>query len=157
MAYIDLSGPAMQQLKEALKPYAEFVARDLRNEIVQTMDPGTPRTGRMYPVPGTKSNRDRSPRSGPRPMYQASAPGEAPAVATASYVNSWQVSPAIVHGDTVAAFTTNSRKTEDGEHFVGEVLEYGTQDGRIAPRPHIRPALEAVAKRHGGVVVEPSE
>ena len=153
MAYIDLNSPFMAKLRRRLEPYVEAVAVDLRNEIVNQMDPGPPRTGRGYPVPGTMSDRDRAPTSGPRPTYTASAPGEPPAVATGAYVGAWQSTPGVSRGSQVVAYATNDRKTADGKHFVGEILEYGTEDGRIAPRPHIRPALEIVAERHGGRVV----
>lgn len=154
MSYIDLSGAALPQIAERLKHAVEAIATDLRNEIVHTMDPGPARTGHEYPVPGTGTI---DPETGRRKRgtgrtYTASAPGEPPAIRTGEYAAAWQVTPAVVTGDKVIAAAVNDRKTEGGQHFIGVILEYGTTDGKIAPRPHIRPALDAVAQRHGGTV-----
>lgn len=152
--YIDLSDGAMGEIAERLKQKVEAVATDLRNEIVQAMDPGPARTGHEYRVPGTGTidpESGKTKRSTGR-TYKASAPGQPPAVRTGTYRDAWQVSPAVVAGDKVIAAATNSAKTEDDAHFIGDILEYGTTDGKIAPRPHIRPALDAVAQRWGGTV-----
>lgn len=139
-SYIDLSGSALPQLAEALKHHVEAVAADLRNEIVASMRDAPPRTGHEYPMRDQKGT------------YTASAPGEAPAMPTGIYAGAWDTTPAVVVGDKVVAAAVNDRKTEDDAHFIGEILEYGTSDGKIAPRPHIRPALDAVAQRWGGTV-----
>lgn len=141
MAYIDLSGAARGKLGDRLKHYVEAVATDLRDEIVLGMDPGPgPRTGAEYPKPDASGT------------YTASAPGEPPAVRMGEYAGAWQVAPAVVSGDKIIGAATNDRKTEDGEHFIGEILEYGTTDGKILPRLHIRPAAEIVAQKWGGKV-----
>lgn len=138
--YIDLSGGAMDELAEALKHHVEAVAGELVEEIKGSMEPGPVRTGREYRVPDYQRT------------YTASAPGEPPAVRTGAYLASWQVSPAVIVGDKVIAAATNSAMDKKDEHFIGEILEYGTTDGKIAPRPHIRPALDTVAQRRGGTV-----
>lgn len=156
MSYIDLSGTAISRLanSDGMKHAVEAIATELRDEIVYQMDPGPVRTGEEYTVPGTGTI---DPETGRRKRgtgrtYTASAPGEPPAVRTGAYAAAWQVSPAVVRGDKVMAAAVNDRKTEDDAHFIGEILEFGTNDGRIAPRPHIRPAMDAVAQRHGGKV-----
>lgn len=152
--YIDLSESAARRLSHRLVPYVDAVSHDLRGEIVTTMDPGPSRTGREYPVPGTGTI---DPETGRRKRgtgvtYRASAPGEPPAVRTGAYRDSWQVLPPVIQGDQVKGGVASDAMTEDGQHFIGEVLEYGTNDGKIAPRPHIRTALDEVAQRWGGVV-----
>lgn len=141
MSYIDFSAQASRELARRLSHLVTAVATDLRDEIVLGMDPGPgPRTGHEYPMPDGSGT------------YTASAPGEPPAVRTGEYAGAWLVSPAVIQPDCVVAAATNDRRTEDGEHSIGAILEYGTDDGKIAPRPHIRPAMEVVAKRWGGRV-----
>src|SRR5690606_28283948 len=102
--YIDLSDRAIDALaKGPIKALVEAVSIDLRDEIVRTMDPGPPRTGREYPVPGTGII---DPATGRRKRgtgrtYRASAPGQPPAVRLGSYRDSWQTIPAVVDGDQV--------------------------------------------------------
>lgn len=140
-ARIDLSGSFTARLGRSLGPYVEAVATDLRDEIVLQMDPGPgPRTGREYAMPDGAGR------------YTASAPGEPPAVRTGEYAGAWQSTPAVQHGDKVTAAAINDRMTEDQKHFIGAILEYGTDDGKIDPRPHIRPAMEVVAQRWGGKI-----
>jgi hypothetical protein len=158
VTYIDLSDSAMRQLTNSasVQQYVTSVATDLRDEIVAQMDPGPVRTGREYRVPGTgviDAGTGKIKR-GTGKRYKASAPGQPPAVRLGEYAGAWQVAPATVVEDRVVAAATNDRRTEDGEHAIGEVLEYGTEDGRIEPRPHIRPAMDIVAARYGGRVVE---
>lgn len=139
--YVDLSGAAEREIQRRLTHLVTAVATDLRDEIVLQMDPGPgPRTGHEYPMPDGSGT------------YTASAPGEPPAVRMGEYANAWQVSPAVVQPGRVSAAATNDRRTEDGVHAIGAILEYGTDDGKIAPRPHIRPAMEIVARRWGGKV-----
>lgn len=124
------------------------VVTDLRDEIVAQMDPGPPRTGRIYPMPNGGGT------------YQASAPGEPPAIREGNYAAAWQTSPVVERGHIMIAAAVNDRKTEDGKHFIGDLLENGTQritpseDGdttieHMAPRPHIAPAVDIVAERYG--------
>lgn len=152
--YIDFSDSALPQIAERLKHRIEAIAVETRNEIVHTMEPGPERTGHEYRVPGTGTIDPETGRTkrGTGRTYKASAPGQPPAIRTGAYAGAWQVSPAVVAGDKVIAAATNDRKTEDDARFIGEILEYGTTDGKITPRPHIRPALDAVAQRHGGTV-----
>lgn len=100
------------------------------------------RHGRKYPVPYTGGTpritkkgkiRKRKPR-----YYTASAPGEPPANRTGIYRLSWKPRPyAIKVGDNYEVYASigSDIKVKSG-HFLGEILEYGTKDGRIAPRPH---------------------
>ncbi len=154
MPYIDLSEQAKAMVRGRVKNLVSAVSEDLRNEIVLQMDPGPPRTGREYRMPNSQQK------------YQASAPGEAPAVREGVYRDSWKVLATIEDGPRVRGGVASDAKTEDGEHYIGRLLEDGTQriskpsaDGtilpyleHIAPRPHIGPAREIVLERWGGML-----
>ena len=78
-------------------------------------------SGEVYRVPNT--NR----------LYRASAPGEPPANRTGSYANSWE---SRVRGEEGFVGTKDKR---------GPWLELGTK--RMAPRPHLEPALMGKIQR----------
>jgi hypothetical protein len=157
--YIDLSGGLGKKLANlaAAKHKVEAVAEDLAKEIKRQMEEAPPRSGHEYPMPGSTSGQ----------TYTASAPGEPPAIRLGHYRDAWAATPAVVRGDKVMAFAVNDRKTEDEEHFIGEILEYGSTrytdpapdsmivptTVHVAPRPHIRPAMEEVAARWPGAVI----
>lgn len=153
--YLDLSETAIEQLAQGeVKNWVEAVSIELRDEIVRTMDPGPTRMGRDYMVPGTGIIDPETGRrkAGTGVPYTASAPGQPPAVRTGDYVKSWQPLPAVEHNGEVVGGAVSDLMTEDGQHFLGEILEYGAPRANILPRPHIRPALDEVAQRHGGEV-----
>lgn len=77
-----------------------------------------PKRGRIYPRPGGK-------------VHRASAPGEAPAIDTGALVNSIQMA---MEGDLTAVVGTAVE--------YAPYLEFGTR--RMAPRPYLGPAAEAV-------------
>jgi hypothetical protein len=81
------------------------------------------RSGRRYRIPFTKQT------------YQASAPGEAPAVRTGLFRLSWgphiHVEKVGVHFRAVSAIESNLRV---GKYLLGDLLEDGTP--RMAPRPY---------------------
>lgn len=132
---VSIKAPAMRSALAHAKLRAEAFVTEVRDEIVLQMDPGPgPRTGLEYPKPDAKGT------------YTASAPGEPPAVRTGQYANSWQVLPPVVQGDRIYAAAQSDATTESGES-LGALLEYGTN--KMAPRPHIRPAVEIVKQRHG--------
>lgn len=124
--FVDRSDELIARLKrEKLMPLADTIARMARNEIVEQMDPGPPRTGRTYRIPGTGRT------------YVASAPGQPPAVREGIYRERWQTLPAVDDGETIRAFVVNDARAENGEP-LGKLLEFGTIHMR--PRPHIQPA-----------------
>lgn len=130
--YIDLSEEAGRKLSIGLVHLVDAVAIMVRDEVVTTMDPGPPRTGIEYRIPGTVHAR-----------YTASAPGEPPAVREGLYRESWKVAPTVIQGERVIGAAYTDRKVgPGGEHVLGDNLEHGTI--RMAPRPHVRPALESV-------------
>ncbi len=104
-------------------------SQTLRNGALHVLS-GT-RTGKMYKKPDTKA------------LYQASAPGEAPAARNfTEFRQSWKASNVKVlcqgNSYTISAGTESDLKV--GNHLLGELLENGTQN--MAPRPY----QEAVIK-----------
>ena len=171
MAYrIDLTSAVMgsPQHVNAIKARVEAGARLTRNAIVRGMEEADPRSGREYRVGGVIDEATGKIKPGTGTLYTASAPGEPPAVRTGTYLGRWQTTPAVVTGTRVSAAAVNDAKTEDGEHYIGELLEYGTHrataasgggtimpyEASMAPRPHIRTAVEEVAEQLGARVVE---
>ena len=63
-------------------------------------------------------------------VHQASAPGEAPAIDLGNLLNSLAVE---IVSDLTARVTVGAE--------YGSPLEFGTVDGKIAPRPYLRPAV----------------
>lgn len=111
--------------KEGIRRGLLDVAPEIEREVVR-MIKEPPKTGRLYSFGGR--------------IHQASAPGEAPADLTgqlAESVGSEVTSPTqLVIGDDISA-----------PH--GEWMEFGTDDGRIAPRPHLKPAALSKAREVG--------
>lgn len=100
-------------------------ANDVRNEILQSMRP--PKGGETYTVPGTKRK------------YQASAPGEAPAVATGR-----------LRGSVGIRLDEDRLGATIGVHELSQVkyaaaLEFGT--AKMEARPWLFPAFEKTKKR----------
>ena len=120
---------------------AEAHGLTMLNALRESLDPGPgPRTGRVYRIPGTSRT------------VQASAAGEHPAVREGSLRDSFQLIPAHVDGDMIRSGASSGLTTEDGEHHIALILNNGTDDGRIEPRPFIDNTLEAVAQALGGEV-----
>jgi len=112
--------------KEVIKAIDDVAAQRMleavnvvRNTTLETLS--GPRSGRTYKVPGTQRT------------YTASAPGEAPATATASLRQSVK-GTVETEGKTVIG-----KVGTDKEH--GKELEFGTT--HMAPRPWLRPSFEA--------------
>ena len=129
MTTFTLNLGALRVAEQRMHHVVEAAAVLLRDAVVETMDPGPPRTGEEYPIPGTSNA-----------TYTASAPGEPPAIREGIYRDSWQFSPAVPQGDVIRARAFTALTTEDGKHLLGEILEFGTH--KMAPRPHVRPAME---------------
>ena len=92
------------------------------------------RSGRRYKLPFSKRS------------YQASAPGEAPAVRTGIFRLSWgthiRVEKQGVHFKAIAAIESNVRA---GKYLLGDMLENGTK--RMAARPYKQPILDRAEPR----------
>lgn len=122
-----------------LKPAAEAGARIVVDALKDTLEEATPRTGRQYFVPGTRT------------LYTASAPGEVPAIREAHYRDSWTSTKAFETPRGIAAAAVSNLTTDDGQP-IGLILEDGTSDivnyrVRMQPRPHLREAMNTAAPR----------
>jgi len=85
------------------------------------------RSGRIYRVPHTKKT------------YQASAPGESPAVRTGIFRLSWKPKITTTEDGVIAAIESDVMV---GKYNLGELLEGGTK--KMAPRPY-KEAIKARA------------
>lgn len=129
---VDIARPAQARGRRWARNFVEAGAIQARDEVVLQMQGSTP-AGREYRVPGTKAR------------YTASAPGQAPAIREAVYVNSWTTSAVVERGQAIHAAAYSPLKTEDGRYLLGDLLENGTAG--IAPRPHVAPAAEIMRQR----------
>lgn len=109
------SGKAIAEVEEVMLQRLETSIRIWQAELLRTLS--GQRTGAEYLVPGTKV------------MYQASAPGEAPAVRTGRLRASYRTEV------SRAALTAFIGSDEDYSIW----LERGTQ--KMEPRPAIEPAF----------------
>jgi hypothetical protein len=120
MSTIDV---AVKQITDSIKLQMESrsyrAANEMRNAALLVLR--GQRSGRRYLVPGTKR------------YYQASAPGEPPAVRTGIFRLSWQPSAHVVFGSYISRIESDVR-TDNGQHNLGQILEEGTR--RMAPRPY---------------------
>ena len=125
MSTIDV---VVSQITDSIKLQMESrsyrAANEMRNASLLVLR--GQRSGRIYRVPGTKKT------------YQASAPGEPPAVRTGIFRLSWQPSAHVVFGSYISRIESNVR-VKNG-HTLGDYLENGTS--RMAPRPHHDRILE---------------
>ena len=112
-------------IKTQMKSRTFRGANEVRNSLVGDVLTGG-RSGRMYKVPGTGA------------MYQASAPGEPPAVRTGAFRASWTVE-AQGGGDGCYKADLTSRLTVNG-YNLGSLLEHGTS--KMAPRPYAKMAVD---------------
>lgn len=94
------------------------VTNALRNSALKVL--GGTRSGRRYKRPGTMNS-----------YYQASAPGEPPAVRTGNLRQNWNPYTAVESG---GAGSTVLAGLESGEKYAG-YLEKGTS--KMAPRPYV--------------------
>jgi hypothetical protein len=141
-AYIDLSESGIEAWLRAYgADYAAALGIELVEGLKESLDPGPgPRTGEQYYVPGTRT------------LYTASAPGEHPAVREGVLRDSWKPLPVAIDDSSVTAGAGSDLRTEGG-HYLAQVLNDGTADGRIGPRPFISNTLDQLAARWGAEVV----
>ena len=114
------------QIKHEMEGRAFVAANELRNAELQVLR--GQRNGRVYTVPGTKSK------------YQASAPGEPPAVRTGIFRLSWQPSAHVVFGSYISRISSDIQVGTKRRYTLGDLLENGTS--KMAPRPHQDKILE---------------
>lgn len=113
-----------ERIKHEMESRSYEAANELRNASLQVLR--GQRNGRRYRVPGTKRT------------YQASAPGEPPAVRTGTFRNSWQPTASVHFGSYISRI--ESERTVGRGYVLGELLEKGTS--RMAARPYQDKILE---------------
>lgn len=134
-----------QRMKTSLKVQIESrgyrVSNEMRNAVMTTLRGQG--SGNIYRVPMT------------RRYYQASAPGEVPAVRTGMYRMSWHPSTYATElgGELMVISSIDTNYRVKGGHVLGEILEYGA--GRIAPRPHVEKIKEKAEKKAMKIYNEP--
>lgn len=98
----------------------DALARETESQTKKNILRGS-KTGEYYRVPNTSK------------VYQASAPGEAPANRTGALASSYNSQ---VVSNTESVVFSNLKYS---------IIEFGTRD--IRPRPHLRPASQEVMKK----------
>lgn len=147
------SGKASIEIEKSCKNITDSVAQEFKSRGVRASNElmnaknlilrGS-RSGRTYRVPGT------------RKTYTASAPGEAPAVRTGTYRDSWKqknYSEGDSSSTVVHAAIESTEKTEKGNHLLGDILENGI--GKMAPRPHFDAIIEKAEPQIKRIFEEP--
>lgn len=128
VVFIDNSRQIVAKMDKASQQKMQRIAQFVRGEELKTLS--GPRTGLFYRVPGRKNA-----------VYQASAPGEAPASPTGRMRNNC-VGRAEKDGKgnwmAVIGFPAVGKGGEDP--MVPYYLEHGTVN--ILKRPHLKPTLE---------------
>ena len=107
------------------------------------------RNGRRYRVPNTRRH------------YTASAPGEVPAVRTGQFRQQWDSKAFGVGGASDSTFEAHSQieskvRTDGGKFLLGEILEEGTPNGQMAPRPYQDKIVEKAEPKVVKIYKEPS-
>lgn len=113
-------------IRHQMEGRAYTAANELRNAELQILR--GQRGGRVYGVPGTKRR------------YQASAPGQPPAVRTGAFRLSWQPSAHVLFGSYISRIESSLQVGTRRSYTLGELLENGTS--KMAARPHQDKILE---------------
>lgn len=159
VTYISFAPEAKRALAEHLvEPLIEAAAILVRDEIVSEINSSTP-AGSQYRIPGTRYRDGKKGQSRKRGLYTASAPGQAPAEREGIYRERWQNTPAVREGGQVAAAVFNDASVGKQQEPLAAILEYGMKEqgkGRVAPRPHIAPAIDRAEPKIRALVKEAS-
>lgn len=107
-------------IKHEMESRAYKAANELRNAELEVNN--GQRGGRIYTVPGTKAK------------YQASAPGQPPAVRTGAFRLSWQPQAYVMFGSYISRIESDLQVGSKRSYTLGDLLEKGTS--KMAPRPH---------------------
>lgn len=126
MAKVVWHGPAVYaEIATKSDKLINAAALEVRTEAQNSMRP--PKSGRIYKVPNFAKT------------YQASAPGEAPAIRTGN-----------LRSSIITEFIGKCHRRIGTNVEYAKYLELGTK--RIGARPFLRPALEKVAAKYKGKV-----
>ena len=134
----------LKNIEQEVAGRAYRASNELRNASLHVLR--GQRSGRVYRVPFTKKT------------YQASAPGEPPAVRTGKFRTSWNTNVRVEKAGgryrAVSMIESNLRAKSKGggSHLLGDILEHGST--RMLPRPYKKavvsramPAVQALYKR----------
>jgi len=100
------------------------------------------RSGRIYRVPSTQRT------------YQASAPGESPAVRTGAFRLSWGTHVHVEkNGKHFRAVSAIESKERAGEYLLGEMLENGT--AKMKPRPYKKKVIDRTLPKVKAIYQKP--
>lgn len=113
-------------IKHQMESRAVDAANELRNAELKILR--GQRGGRIYGVPGTKKR------------YQASAPGQPPAVRTGTFRLSWKPQAYVMFGSYISRIESDLQVGTKRSYTLGDLLENGTS--KMAPRPHQDKILE---------------
>lgn len=116
------------KIKHEMEKRCYEAANELRNTAINDVLKGQ-RGGRKYRIPGTKV------------YYQASAPGQPPAVRTGAFRMSWQSEGRVLFGSYISRISSDLKVGTTRQYVLGELLENGTS--KMAPRPHHDRILDA--------------
>jgi len=105
-------------IEKVARERMELAVEEVRGEVLERLSGS--RSGRTYKVPGTQRT------------YTASAPGEAPAVATAELRQSISAEVEVEGKDVIGRVGTDK--------IQGKMTEFGTWN--MEPRPWLRPSFE---------------
>lgn len=145
--WLGVSRIAPEELKRLRKPIEKAILKaQLHYESSVKKKLTGPRTGRIYNLPGLRGRsgkarkiktRDARGRFMARGTYQASAPGEAPALVTGKFRQSITHGPVVWEGDNASGEVGTSAKQ-------AHIMEFGGIAGnnaRILPRPYMAPTF----------------
>jgi len=122
---VDAVNTSVEGIRHEVQARAYQAVNELRNASLYVLR--GQRSGRIYRIPYTKKT------------YQASAPGEPPAVRTGMFRLSWGPRVTTTENGVIAAIESDLMV---GKYNLGELLEGGTK--KMAPRPY-KEAIKARA------------
>lgn len=157
---------------ELMEPLVEAAAITLRDQIVEQINQSKP-AGKRYRIPGTRYRDGKKGPSRKEGTYVASAPGQAPAEREGIYRERWQNTPSVREADQVVAKVFNDATVGKSQEPLALILEKGhripddadapetaeakkpgKKGGRMAPRPHIAPAIEKAEAKIQALIQE---
>lgn len=142
-----------------VKSRAYRVANELQNNLNLVLRGA--RNGRRYNLPNTgrvKYNKRDKTATIIYKKYTASSPGEAPANRTGMFRASWKRRTYIDGQNgkdfTVHGVTESDYKVKNG-HLLGDILDDGTKDGRLKPRPYKQKTIDKTIPKIKKIYSEP--
>lgn len=140
---VDVEG-LERSIHSAVADALDKIVIDLQRELKLMLS--KPGTGRVY-FKGRKRKRLKSGRMGKWTggrRHRASAPGEPPAAQTGFLRNSWGVGSNSGGVDKSDLNNKRRPRLRLGSNVVyAAAMEYGYEPNNLAPRPYIRPTIEA--------------